>query len=215
MTTLDTATAIPSTASVTARSAKEPMPQSLALALAILDSVVPEIAVLDGDGVIIAVNASWRRFAAENRASAPGSPRSTDIGSNYLEVCRTRLDCADDDGQAERIGTGIRSVLDGSSPRYSCEYPCHAPQQQRWFSMVVTPLKADGLGVVITHTDITDRVFAERAVQQAKDALAFKEEQLSQAMRGSGVGMWDHSIATGNVDFSDTWMWTFALFDHL
>ena len=129
----------------------------------ILNSVVTQIAVLDRDGVILAVNEPWRRFARENSIE-PGKPApGTDIGSNYLGACRGG-DGTEADGALE-ARNGIRAVLDGSLPSFSLEYPCHSPQQQRWFSMSATPLgDARQGGVVIAHTDISERKQAVMAL---------------------------------------------------
>ena len=93
--------------------AQSSLNESLAFNRSILDSVSAEIAVLDPDGVILAVNQPWRRFALEN-GIAPGQPApGTDVGANYLAVCRSGADLiADDD--AGNAGNGIRAVLAGS-----------------------------------------------------------------------------------------------------
>jgi len=120
----------------------------------ILDSVGAEIAVLDSSGVILAVNEHWRRFSRDNSNQAGQPALHTCVGTNYLQVCAR----ADDqmDHSALQAREGIRAVLDGSLPQFSLEYPCHAPQQQRWFTMMVRPLGAAGKsGVVITHNDIS------------------------------------------------------------
>lgn len=36
---------------------------------------------------------------------------------------------------------GIESVLRGERPHFMTEYECHAPGEQRWFAMRVTPLR--------------------------------------------------------------------------
>jgi two-component system, sensor histidine kinase and response regulator len=134
---------------------------------AILNSVAAEIAVLDRNGVIVEVNEPWRRFALENGIE-PGKPAPrVEVGANYLDVCQVLTDLA-----TERLvdtRKGILAVLDGSLPDFSFEYPCHSPQQQRWFHMNVTPLgKLAEAGVVVTHTDITDRKKAEMALKDSE-----------------------------------------------
>ncbi|MDS9473202.1 hypothetical protein [Sporosarcina pasteurii] len=51
--------------------------------LAVLDSLVDQIAVLDHEGVIIAQNQSWVSFSNENG----GDLRKTGVGVNYIAVC--------------------------------------------------------------------------------------------------------------------------------
>lgn len=133
---------------------------------AILDSVSSHIAVVDRQGVIIAVNLPWRHFAEENALYPGHPPRNCDVGANYLDVCRQSIglssDCALD------VHDGIRAVLDGRLPDFSFEYPCHSPMKQRWFTMVVTPLGDMGQAAVITHTDITGRRQAEAALRNSE-----------------------------------------------
>lgn len=126
----------------------------------ILDSVAAEVAVLDAQGVILAVNEHWRRFALDN-SDHPGLPaQQTSVGTNYLQVC-ARVDDQVEPG-ALRAREGIRAVLDGSLPEFQLEYPCHAPHQQRWFTMQVRPLSTtQRAGAVITHTDVSAIRLAE------------------------------------------------------
>ena len=117
----------------------------------ILDSVAAEVVVLDNQGVIVAVNEHWQRFALENSNVPNEHARNTGVGASYLEAC------SGDSFGAREARDGIRAVLDGKLSRFSLEYPCASPSQQRWFTMVVMPLGADAQsGVAITHTDITE-----------------------------------------------------------
>ncbi len=127
--------------------------ESEALSLAILNSVTPEIAVLDRNGVILAANETWRRFSMEN-SLVPGHPAAyTEVGANYLSVCASSTGVGSDEALNTR--QGVLAVLDGSLPVFTLEYPCHSPQEQRWFSMSVTPLGPNRRGVVISHTNVT------------------------------------------------------------
>jgi two-component system sensor histidine kinase/response regulator len=126
---------------------------------AILDSVAAEIAVLDRDGVIVAVNEPWRRFALAN-AGIPGQPAAhTAVGTNYLSICQRSSGYASE-GALEAY-MGILEVLAGRSDSFTLEYPCHSPDRQRWFSMIATPLGTEVQGVVISHTNITQRKQSE------------------------------------------------------
>ena len=136
------------------KQAEAALAKSEAFKSTILNSLTAEIAVVDRQGIIQAVNKGWQRFLMDNGA-APGQPvPHIGIGSNYLAACGA------DDQRTTNGGTdvrqGIQAVLDGRLPSFSLEYPCHSPQQQRWFSMTVVPLGQDVQdGAVITHTDIT------------------------------------------------------------
>jgi PAS domain S-box-containing protein len=147
--------------------------------IAVLDSLSSQVAVLDPDGVIVAVNEPWRRFALEN-GTEPGDPAGkTGIGVNYLHVCQaSRGDSADEARQAH---DGIRLVLDGRLPSFHLEYPCHTPNQQRWFNMLVTPLNTQERGAVIVHTDISKRKRAEQALVESEERFGLFMDTLPAA----------------------------------
>ncbi|WP_295428854.1 ATP-binding protein, partial [uncultured Thiodictyon sp.] len=150
--------------------AQRSLRESLAFNRTVLDSVSAEIAVLDRDGIILAVNQPWHRFALENGIAPSKATAITGVGANYLAVCLTSIGGAVDD-DAVTIGNGIRAVLDGRLTDLRLEYPCHSPQQQRWFSMSVTPLSRNEGGAVIAHTDITAHKQAEIALHKSRDLL--------------------------------------------
>jgi PAS domain S-box-containing protein len=146
--------------------------ESQVLNQAVLDSIAANIAVLDRDGNIIAVNEDWKRFARENG----GEAIAESLGVNYLDVCRR----ARERGNGEIIETlnGIQEVLDGARAKFTTEYPCHSPSERRWFHMSTTPLFGGRGGAVVIHTDITDRKRAEEAIRESESSL----RQLSDAM---------------------------------
>jgi PAS domain S-box-containing protein len=119
--------------------------------LATLDSLAARIAVLDEHGVILVTNESWNRFAAENGGAFT-------FGSEYLGAC----DAAADDPVAQATAHGIRAILAGERERFELEYPCHAPDRERWFMMrAVRHRDAHPARVVVQHDDITARRRAE------------------------------------------------------
>ena len=133
--------------------------QTKALKQAILDSLPAHIAVIDKDGIIVAVNGPWRRFAEEN--GLPGAD-SVCVGADYLAVCQRATDMADP--LAREASEGIRSVLNGSMKDFSLEYPCDSPDEQRWFLMTVVNPQYKGLGAIISHNNTTQRRYWEEAL---------------------------------------------------
>ena len=154
----------------------------------ILDSVPIEIAVLDRNGIIREVNAAWQQFAQDNRAGGLAGAEKLGIGANYLEVCRSAV--GETAAGAPEALAGVVAVLSGRLSSFRLEYPCHCTDQQRWFSMNVSPMEKGGEGVVVTHADITDR-------KQAEAELQVNEERLRMAQTVGGLGIFDHSIAKG------------------
>jgi diguanylate cyclase (GGDEF)-like protein/PAS domain S-box-containing protein len=136
----------------------------------ILNSLNAEIAVVDRQGVIKAVNARWQQFSVGDSANSDPAAQNTGVGASYLAACGANTDASTDGGQT--IASGIQAVLDGRLPRFTCEYPCDSPTQQRWFDMIAMPLGEKGYGgAVISHTDITPRKQAEQAMQRLQTMM--------------------------------------------
>ena len=129
----------------------------------VMDSLSSNIAVLDAQGVIVAVNESWRNFALDN---SDAGVVSCDIGKQYLESYGG--DGEDDEGGAAAM-RGIRAVLGGEEERFSMEYSCHSPDRLRWFAMRGSRLLGSRKGLVIIHTDITQRKQLERVLRESEE----------------------------------------------
>ncbi|MDP1733662.1 MAG: PAS domain S-box protein [Sulfuritalea sp.] len=142
---------------------------------AILNSVAATIAVVNRNGIIREVNDPWRRFALENGVE-PGKPAAhTEVGANYLAACKAGHGLPADN--ALEACAGIEAVLDRRLPVFRLEYPCHSPNHERWFIMMVVPLGQNpDDGVVITHTDITE-------VRRSEARLALAREQRDTLVR--------------------------------
>jgi PAS domain S-box-containing protein len=133
----------------------------------ILNALPAHIALLNGNGVIISVNDAWCTYAKAN-ALCQGN---YGVGQNYVEVCESAVGpCSED---AIIAASGIRSVLDGQSPKFAFDYPCHSASERRWFQLLVTPLHdVDLRGAVVAHIDITERKLMEEDVRQYASRLA-------------------------------------------
>jgi diguanylate cyclase (GGDEF)-like protein len=126
----------------------------------ILDSLNESIAVLDAQGRIQYVNRSWRSFGEANQC-ADGE---TWINSSYLDVCHAAAQAGDQFG--EQAAEGLMSVIERKQTSFFMEYPCHSPDEKRWFMMRVTPFDYDNQTFfVITHQDVTERKLAEEEVE--------------------------------------------------
>ena len=135
----------------------------------VLNSMRAHIAVLDRDGKIIAVNDPWRQFARENCGNNQALLPRTEVGINYLEVCGNSR--GKFSAEAMLAHDGLQAVLRGEKKDFTLEYPCHSPNEKRWFILSVTRLKKDHGGVVVSHFDITERKQAEEARQNASAEL--------------------------------------------
>jgi len=143
---------------------EEKLHDSDALNVSILDSLSSHIAVLDAQGVIVAVNKAWRQFAKRNDLPEAGQNM---LGLNYLETCKkgcSQAHCH----EANIAQSGIAAVLAGRRETFHLEYPCHSPTQQRWFHMHVLPLQGSRRGVVVSHEDITERKLMENELKASE-----------------------------------------------
>jgi len=104
-----------------------------------------EVALLNTDGVIVAVNAAWESFGAANG----GDPTRSGVGRSYLEVCRGA-----DDNAAKEVEGALRVALRGDLPApVRVLIPCDSPDSERWFDVLISSrLNDDGrcLGATVT-----------------------------------------------------------------
>lgn len=143
------------------KQAEEALKASRQLMQSTLDALSAHIAILDSDGTILAVNASWRRFADQNGLGW----QDYGVGRNYLEA--TEAASGELSHDAHEATNGIRQVMAGRRDRFRLEYPCHSPTEERWFVLSVTCFESsDGLRVVTSHENITERKHAEDAVRE-------------------------------------------------
>lgn len=141
---------------------------------AILDALPDHIAVIDQDGLIVAVNRAWCRFGQRNGLLGGDAWQ----GRNYLAQCEPGL--ADE----------IRALIAGERAPLSLEYPCHSPTEQRWFRLTANPLVyGTKAGAVLSHTDIT-------LGKLATDRLAL-------ATVLAKVGWWIVDLESQRLEWSD------------
>jgi PAS domain S-box-containing protein len=170
--------------------AEEALLESENLNRAILSSLDTHVAVLDRQGTIILVNSVWNDFARDNGVT---DEDRVGTGLNYLEVCRKAADTGDQ--IALKALAGIKAVCEGSSEYFRLEYPCHSPAKERWFLMLVTPLKRSEGGAVVAHNNITERKRAEEALRDSKD-------QFQRLVETTNAIAWEADI--------DTWSFTYV-----
>ena len=126
----------------------------------ILDSITEHIVVIDDMGTIQYANKSWSDFGSNNACSVGGNWR----GINYIDECDKAAAMGDDFGEKAR--NGILSVINKEMPAFYFEYPCHSPDEKRWFMMRVTSLQMSCQDYfVISHQNITERKLAEEEVR--------------------------------------------------
>ena len=158
------------------RQAERVIRESGEFAQATIDALSSQVCVLDDGGIILRVNRAWRRFAHDNRVPKPEEPGLDSPpcdcfgdGASYLTVCDRAA--ASGVGDAAEMAAGIRAVLRGEREQFSLEYPCHAPDEKRWFIGRATRFSIDRLlRVLIEHINITERKLAEEELCGARRA---------------------------------------------
>jgi PAS domain S-box-containing protein len=132
--------------------------ESQRFAQSTLDGLSANIAIVDETGTILAVNRAWREFAEANL----GTSANVCEGTDYLAVCDAAT--GDDSEGARQFAAAARAVLAGKEKTFVMEYPCHSPDQERWFVVRVTHFSGDGPPrAVIAHENITERKREELA----------------------------------------------------
>ena len=149
-----------------------------------LDALDAHVAILDEEGTILSVNAAWERFGRSNGLADPAQG----VGTNYLGLCdactplENDADCGEGHEGAAEVAAGIRRVLDGELDQFTHEYPCHGPDENRWFLLRVTRFEGgDGPRLVLAHENVTVVKQAEQALQRYADALEAKTGELERA----------------------------------
>jgi diguanylate cyclase (GGDEF)-like protein len=131
----------------------------------VLNALPARTAVLEADGTILTTNTAWA-----NGTAAEGRPFASRSGANYLDAVRAAGAAGDPDAAA--AAEGLAAVLSGRAVSYSLDYASRPVggrnRERRWWHLQAFPVDG-GPRVVVTHTDITDRVTAEqRAAWQAR-----------------------------------------------
>ena len=141
-----------------------------------VDGLSAHIAVLDDQGEIILTNKAYRDFGERSGVD----PGTVSEGTNYLAVCDTASGGHSE--EANPFADGIREVLSGKRQSFELEYPCHSPDEKRWFIGRVTSINGEGpRRVIVAHENITGRKQAEAE----KDKL---QAQFAQAQKMESVG---------------------------
>jgi len=136
-----------------------------AVLAAALDALAVHVAVLDVHGRIVTVNEAWRRFARANGVEGIEAWEGVDyLGGS----CGNGTDPESD---AARSTAGVRDVLAGRRDEFRFEYPCHSPDELRWFELRATRVPATSW-TVVSHDLITER----KLVQQQLEHMAHHDD---------------------------------------
>jgi two-component system CheB/CheR fusion protein len=130
-----------------------------------LDGLSAHIAIVATDGTILATNHAWKQFAVDNGATSNVSEHA-----NYLAACDAAT--GDDSSIAQNVAAAIRSILRGQQSEFTIEYPCHAPDEKRWFVCRITRFPDDEQPrVVIVHIAITEQKLSQIELEVYRNHL--------------------------------------------
>lgn len=140
-------------------------------------------ALLDSDGVIVAVNDSWHDFAEDNHAG----PSSDYVNVSYVDICENATGKSADG--ASDVAQAIRGILGGTKDSYSITYPCHSPTQRRWYKCLIRPVKQQDQvkGAIVQHVDATQEI-------EGRVTTAAKLELFALAAAGVGAHAWQWDL---------------------
>ena len=97
-----------------------------------------------------------------------------------MEICDSAAGHSSE-GAAE-AGQKIRDVIAGKKDSMVLEYPCHSPEERRWFYMRVTPFPEPApRRVVVAHENITALKNIEESLKKTTSELKFKTQHLQES----------------------------------
>ena len=144
----------------------------------VVNSISAHVAIIDGKGVILETNRAWDDFANKNEMEQSFQS----IGTNYLNICDVATDVESEDSvEASEVAQGIRGVLNGKLSEFMTHYPCHSPEQKRWFVVRVVPLREEQEAkAIVTHENITPIMEMQEALREKEIELLQEREKLEE-----------------------------------
>lgn len=156
-----------------------------------LNGLSAHIAVVNDSGEIVLTNKAYRDFADQNGIESVLVSEKV----NYLAVCDAVQ--GQEAADAHTFAQGLKEVLAGKRSSFELEYPCHSPNEKRWFIAHVTPFISEGPRLaVVAHENITARKLAELNLERTKSELWINSQM-------SRVGGWSLDIATEQLEWSE------------
>ncbi|MGY1751523.1 putative bifunctional diguanylate cyclase/phosphodiesterase [Blastococcus sp. SYSU D01042] len=130
----------------------------------VLDALPAPTLLIDRDGTVLLANAAWARTAVE----LTDDRVRIAVGDDYFAMARAIRD----DARTAALVAGVHEVSMGLRDAMAADCAVPLASGTRWYHLEASRVDAAGT-VVLTHTDVTSRVRAERASawQARHDAL--------------------------------------------
>lgn len=144
----------------------------------VVNSISAHVAIIDKQGVILETNRAWDQFAKENDMDQTFQS----VGTNYLNICEAGTEGQSEDGaDVKEVAQGIHGVLTGELQEFMTHYPCHSPEQKRWFVVRVVPLQEEQKAkAIVTHENITPIMEMQEALKEKEVELLQEREKLEE-----------------------------------
>ncbi|WP_280771368.1 putative bifunctional diguanylate cyclase/phosphodiesterase [Salipaludibacillus daqingensis] len=126
-----------------------------------IDAMDHLVAVLSLDGTIEMINHEWRIASKDQN----GSTGSTAIGVNYFDILEK--------SEEFLLLFCIKKVLSGEHSSYRHTYPCHSPEKDQYFEMIVSTIKEghDIVGLMVQHIDTTKFVDSQDQISDILESM--------------------------------------------
>ncbi len=134
---------------------------------ALLASLQDHVAILDGNGIVLEVNDSWRRYAETSKVPLFHRVRA---GEHYLAACRSAAEHGD--ALAAGVLAGVTSVLSRVRRRFEIEYEQDHDSRQEVYVMSVEALERYDGGAVVTRSNVTAHRQAQREIEEQRRELS-------------------------------------------
>lgn len=159
------------------------------LAQSTLDALSPRITVLDEAGTVMAVNAAWRKFWADQGMQSGESPANVDDLMTDLQS----IGCGEE--EIECFASGLRDVATGLREQFSME--CDSESLQRALLVRIKRFAFGGTTrTLVLQEDITERKLAEAKIRENSALLRIAGEM-------ARIGGWACLVAEQRVILSD------------
>jgi CheY-like chemotaxis protein len=146
--------------------AEEALQKSEAFNRGILNSLSANIAVIDKNGKIVAINEAWKKFAQEY----DGNVELLKEGDNYFGSCEKNATPEEIKKINEAI-QGVKDILSGKKTDFEVIYPCHSEEEKRYYLMNAKPVIGVDNNLVISHVNITEQKVVEDELKIHKERL--------------------------------------------
>jgi len=153
------------------------------------------VAIVDGNGILLAINPTWRDSQQSNPFVQGMEP-----GGDYLALCARLV--RDPDPRLSTVALGIQSALKGKLPSLKLEYQQGQDETLRWYGLQITaPDPSLSVPGVIIHVDITEKMLMQRSLRRIENLFKITTENAADLIAILDIGK-------GTVFASPSHTWT-------